>query len=53
VNVNLFLDHLKQKFIRMLKDICRDTSVKKDLIVLKDIWELLEVIIDIPDMMSN
>ena len=45
-NVKIFLEHMKQKFARMLDIICPDKNASKDLVTVSEIRPLFELIID-------
>lgn len=45
-NVKIFLEHMKQKFARILDTICPDRNASKDLVTVSEIRPLFELIID-------
>jgi hypothetical protein len=47
INVKIFLEHIKQKFARILDNISKDMGEPKDLVTVAEIKPLFELIIDI------
>jgi Sec1 family len=46
INVKIFLEHMKQKFAKMLDTICSDRNAPKDLVTVPEIRPLFELIIE-------
>ena len=46
INVKIYLEHMKQKFARVLDAICPDKNAAKDLVTVPEIRPLFELIID-------
>jgi hypothetical protein len=46
INVKIFLEHMKQKFAKILDSICSDRNAPKDMVTVPEIRPLFELIID-------